>query len=297
MPWRIIGSTVFYLSFLLGGCASCVALTHASVPPAVAIGLVTLVGIGVMFLGQRLWPYCQAWRAWKSEVIIDALHGLFSTVGVSALYQATVVAVVFWAADALSRALGGSFWPAEASWWLQLPLALLVADFGAYWFHRLAHQAPVVWRIHALHHSSEQLYVLSSTRNHPLNVIATVTVSTLPLVLLGAHGEVLLLTSLFTALNGLLQHANMDLRLGPLNWVLSGPELHRLHHSLDFDESNTNFGSNLIVWDVLFGTRYLPEGRTIQSIGLAGLVITRNYWAQLSLPFSWRKWVSKVEAK
>lgn len=291
MNWRTIGSMAFYLGFLLVGCVGCYELTQRGLFPAVSLAIITLTGMSVLFLGQRLWPYCQAWRHWKSEIVLDILHSLFSTVGASAVYQATVIALVFSFADWSARTIGWQIWPDSLSLWIQVPVGLLVADFGAYWFHRLAHKTPILWRIHALHHSSEQLYVLSSGRNHPLNVIGTFTASTFPLVLMGANGDVLLLISIFTSLNGLLQHANMDLRLGLLNWIFSGPELHRLHHSLRIEESNTNFGSNLIIWDVVFRTRYCPKDRKIEQIGLSDMIFSKNYWAQLAIPFSWRKWI------
>ena len=96
MSWRIFGSSLFYLSFLLLGCAGCYLLAQWSGLPTLAIISVTLIGLGTLFLGQRLWPYRQDWRHWKSELVIDVLHGLFSTIAVSAVLQATLVGLVFW---------------------------------------------------------------------------------------------------------------------------------------------------------------------------------------------------------
>jgi sterol desaturase/sphingolipid hydroxylase (fatty acid hydroxylase superfamily) len=73
-----------------------------------------------------------------------------------------------------------------------------------------------------------------------------------------------------------------------LNWVFSTADLHRWHHSADFAESNTNFGSNLILWDIVFRTRYLPEGRP-QRVGIVGLTMPDNFFAHLASPFVLRR--------
>src|SRR6185369_10374642 len=83
----------------------------------------------------------------------------------------------------------------------------------------------------------------------------------LPLIALGAPPIVIMLFTLFDAVFGMLQHANLDMRLGPLNYAFSAAEPHRWHHSRTLAEANTNYGSNLIVWDLVFGTFYLPSDR------------------------------------
>jgi sterol desaturase/sphingolipid hydroxylase (fatty acid hydroxylase superfamily) len=94
------------------------------------------------------------------------------------------------------------------------------------------------------------------------------------------------LVSVFTAVHGLLQHANVDMHHGPLNWIFATADLHRWHHSRDVMESNTNFGSNLILWDVVFGTRYLPSGREPRHVGLSDVQVPDNFFHHLALPFT-----------
>ena len=94
-----------------------------------------------------------------------------------------------------------------------------------------------------------------------------------------------------TAVHGLFQHANIVLRLGPLNWIFSMAELHRWHHSRRVEESNTNFGQNLIIWDIVFGTRFLPADREPpRDIGIAELPsFPMDYWGQLMSPLRWNE--------
>jgi sterol desaturase/sphingolipid hydroxylase (fatty acid hydroxylase superfamily) len=79
-------------------------------------------------------------------------------------------------------------------------------------------------------------------------------------------------------------------RLGPLNYLFSMAELHRWHHARDLHEANTNYGSNLIVWDLVFGTFYWPRDRQPpEDIGIPDLpAFPQGYWGQLLSPFRWR---------
>ena len=83
----------------------------------------------------------------------------------------------------------------------------------------------------------------------------------------------------------MVQHSNVDVRLGLLNWVVAGPELHRWHHSRHRTESEANYGNALIVWDVLFGTRRLPDRAPPLDVGLAGKPYPSSYVAQILAPF------------
>ena len=113
--------------------------------------------------------------------------------------------------------------------------------------------------------------------------------SHLPLVLLGVGPEVVALRALFAAIHGIFQHSNLALELGPLNWIFSMAELHRWHHSRSMEEANCNYGQNLIVWDTLFGTRYLPEDREPPvDVGIPDLPgFPTRYLGQLASPFRW----------
>ena len=91
---------------------------------------------------------------------------------------------------------------------------------------------------------------------------------------------------MFYAVNGFYQHSNCDVRLGPLNQLVSGPELHRWHHSMIPSESDSNFGNNLIVWDTLFGTHYLPVGREVGPLGLINQNYPDGFLAQMRTPFT-----------
>ena len=164
----------------------------------------------------------------------------------------------------------------------------LVAEFGQYWVHRLAHERAPLWRLHAVHHSVERLYWLNAGRFHPLDTLLQHAAEMAPLVLLGANEPVLVLYTVFTSANGLLRHANIDMRIGALNWVLSTADLHRWHHSEDPVQSNANYGANLILWDIVFGTRRVLAADGPARLGLSLENFPRGFVPLLLAPFRWR---------
>jgi sterol desaturase/sphingolipid hydroxylase (fatty acid hydroxylase superfamily) len=94
---------------------------------------------------------------------------------------------------------------------------------------------------------------------HPLNFIVSLAIVQLPLVTLGARPETLFLFNALMGLQGLVSHFNVDIKAGPLNYLLVGTELHRFHHSASLDEAK-NFGVLTPFWDLVFGTfRYDPR--------------------------------------
>lgn len=161
-----------------------------------------------------------------------------------------------------------TLWPHDWHPAAQAVVLLLGVDFISYWVHRAMHRTPALWRLHAVHHSVEHLYWLNVGRFHPVEKSLQFLASTAPFLLLGVSPVVFGAYFVFYALNGFVQHSNIRLRFGPLNWLISSPELHRWHHSVDASESDHNFGNSLIIWDVLFGTRFLPRDRRVGPLGI-----------------------------
>ena len=170
-------------------------------------------------------------------------------------------------------------------------LALVVAELPKYWLHRLEHEWEPLWRIHATHHSAERLYWLNAGRFHPIDIGLDYVLGIGTLVLLGCGDAVIALFLLVSGVHGVFQHANLPLRCGPLNWFFSMAELHRWHHVPDTARANHNYGQNLIVWDVVFGTRYLPARELpTEAIGIEDWPdFPKGFWANLAAPFRWAR--------
>jgi hypothetical protein len=149
----------------------------------------------------------------------------------SQLVRIAVDATVAGLAIGLSSALGARLWPTGWPLGAQLVLALVVAELAQYWLHRWQHEQDWLWRFHAVHHSAPRLYWLNAARFHPFDVGLLYAFGYVPLVLLGCPADVIALFALFDAVFGMLQHANIEMRLGALNRIFSAAGAHRWHHS------------------------------------------------------------------
>lgn len=253
-----------------------------TLPVLVASALAVLVA-------ERLWPHRAAWQRSHGDVLVDLAH--VAAVSIASFATAWLVPRALAPAAAALAPLGvARLWPMDWPLLAQLPLALLLGEAVQYWSHRLAHEWAPLWRLHATHHSAPRLYFLNAARFHPLDIAIDTGAGLAPLVLLGCPTPVLALFALFTSVFGYLQHCNVQVSLGPLNYVFSMAELHRWHHAKDLREANTNYGSNLIVWDLVFGTFFWPRDRTPpEEIGIPGLpAFPQGFWGQLASPFRWR---------
>jgi sterol desaturase/sphingolipid hydroxylase (fatty acid hydroxylase superfamily) len=178
------------------------------------------------------------------------------------------------------------FWPTQIPALLQAGLMILVADFFRYWLHRASHEwSTRLWSLHAVHHSPKKLYWVNVGRFHPIEKALQFLCDAAPFILLGISENVLALYFVFYALNGFIQHCNIRIHLGWLNYLISGPELHRWHHSWEIRESNKNYGNNLIVWDLLFGTWFLPKDREVETLGLKNRRYPSDFLSQMKTPF------------
>jgi sterol desaturase/sphingolipid hydroxylase (fatty acid hydroxylase superfamily) len=259
------------------------ALLHAGVPHGRVSLLVVVPAAIVILVMERVLPFAEAWSTPHDDVPADWTHLLLSQLLPPPLVEAALLTLV--ATTLATDGLG--WWPAGWPLLAQTALAALIGELGSYAWHRLCYEHPLAWRLHAVHHSAERLYWLNAGRFHPLDTVVSVIATVGPLLLLGAGADVLTMLAVFTAVHGMFQHANLDIRLGWLNHVFSMAELHRWHHSRNLADANANYGANLIVWDHVFRTRHLPLNRSIdpRDIGFDGVEpYPRTYLEHLVAP-------------
>jgi sterol desaturase/sphingolipid hydroxylase (fatty acid hydroxylase superfamily) len=182
-----------------------------------------------------------------------------------------------------------TYWPL----YLSVPVALLTVEFLNYWQHRWSHELSgsiggFLWKTHAAHHLPEQVYVLMHPAVHPVNAFVVRGLVTLvPLYYLGASPETVLVVSIIVTLQGLLSHCNVDIRAGWFNYVFSGTELHRFHHSAHLAESK-NYAVTLSFLDIIFGTFYYRPGTLPSRIGVVdpnAYPNSNEFWKVMTLPF------------
>jgi sterol desaturase/sphingolipid hydroxylase (fatty acid hydroxylase superfamily) len=296
LEW-IVARSMFPL--VLGGAVFwSISRIESGADPGLAVAAPTILAYVVIAATERLLYWDPEWLHSRGDLRVDVGHLLVSGLLTTRLLDLPARLLAIALGARLAGAVGFSIWPSEWSLWAQLLLALVFGEFFMYWVHRLSHEVDWLWRFHAMHHSAPRLYFLNAVRFHPVDIALSTFSPMIPLIVIGADGRVIALFGLVSAVHGLFQHANIVLKLGPLNWFFSMAELHRWHHSRLLEESNTNFGQNLIVWDVVFGTRFLPADREPPSdIGIAGLpAFPMDYWGQLMSPLRWQRIKSESAA-
>ncbi len=142
--------------------------------------------------------------------------------------------------------------------WLQGIEIFILGDFLGYWQHRMFHRG-LPWRFHAVHHSSTELDWLSSVRLHPVNDIGARLIQAVPLIALGFNVTAVALYAPVATFYAILVHANVRWDLGPFRAVLVSPAFHRWHHTKAAEGQDKNFAGALPLWDVLFGTYFMPR--------------------------------------
>jgi len=287
---NLFAMTIFPV--VLGGAvAATIAIMDRGVSPAIAFGGPVAAAYLIVMTLERLLPLHRSWQQSRADIHVDLGHLFFSGVVGLELLRPLMLGIAVAVGSLIASDATGGPWPGDWPIVAQLVLALVIGEFFLYWAHRLGHEWEWLWRFHAVHHSAPRLYFLNAARFHPVDLAISYFAPFIALVALGAGPEILALFALVSAVHGIFQHANLPLRLGPLNWFFSMAELHRWHHSRILDEANTNYGQNLIVWDVVFGTRFLPADREPpEDIGLTGLsAFPMDYFGQLASPFTWRR--------
>ena len=172
---------------------------------------------------------------------------------------------------------------------LAVPALLLVADFTQYWVHRMFHVVPFLWPFHAIHHSAEEMDWLAGSRLHLVDVIVTRGLTYVPIFVLGFSQQALTVYVFIVAAQATFIHANVRWEFRAVRRVLATPRFHHWHHSAERAAIDRNFAVHTPIWDILFGTYYLPD-RWPSAYGLSTNKDMPAQWiTQLMYPFRTRK--------
>lgn len=263
---------------------------------AVALGFLVLAPLFVAL--ERRWPATAAVPPFRlRERNLDLTWWFFSAALTGTLTRGFALGVM--GLLTLARGVAPS-WPAFVELWhtrsplpwasvplgAQVAAVLLLGDFLGYWSHRLRHWGPL-WTFHAVHHSPRAVDALSAARMHPLDDLLDNVLVDVTLFCVGAPPWLVLSLSPVLYLHTLLTHANLPWGFGPLGRVLTSPRFHRWHHALEegMPARGCNFAGMFALWDHLFGTAYMPEGREPQRFGLEPReALPERLFAQLTEP-------------
>lgn len=260
-------------------------------PNEITIRLAVFLGVLASLALLELWaprrravqPRAGRWLANLGLAVIDTLT-------LRALAFALPILAVAAAVDA--KGLGfGLFNQLDWPLWLETLLAVLMFDLAIWAQHLVTHKVPLFWRFHRVHHADRDFDVTTALRFHPVEIAASAGLKVGLVYLLGPSALAVLLFEVLLNATAMFNHANLALP-GPVDRVvrrvLVTPDMHRVHHSTDREEHDSNYGFALSVWDRLFGT-YRPEpkaGHTGMTVGLEWQDDrTRKLGWMLGLPF------------
>ena len=179
-------------------------------------------------------------------------------------------------------------WVGNLNFFVALFLIVLVADLVQYWTHRAYHEVPLLWRLHAVHHSVKSMDWLAGSRQHFIELLITRTLVLAPIVVLGFSKEVIDAYIVIVGFQAVFNHANVSVRLGPLRYVIVTPNFHHWHHSQDQEALDRNYAAHFAFLDHLFGTAVQSERQWPEHYGVVGDYVPNGFWKQLKFPFVWK---------
>jgi len=177
--------------------------------------------------------------------------------------------------------------------WVAILAGIVLLDLVIYLQHLLFHAVPVLWRLHRMHHADLDLDVTTGARFHPVEIVLSLLIKFATIAALGIPPAAVVLFEVLLNATSMFNHSNV--RIAPvlepvLRSLLVTPDMHRVHHSVERDETNSNFGFNLSLWDRLFGTyRAQPRaGHQAMTIGIPDFRDTAecsSLLSMLAIPF------------
>lgn len=246
-----------------------------------ALWLLPLLSLAALlsFLAEHLWPYDAGFNRSHGDRARDATHALVNE-GLNLLSIGLIPLLAGW--------LPWQCWPSHWPFAIQLLLAIVGADFGLTLMHYASHRIGWLWRLHAVHHSVSRMYGFNGLMKHPLHQAVEAVGGVLPLLLLGMPYPLAAVLAFAIAIQLLLQHANIDLRPGPLGRLMAWAPLHRFHHLRYGRAGDVNFGLFFTVWDRLLGTAFDAPAYRLggRDLGIGSQPdYPRDYLGQLLAPF------------
>ncbi len=251
------------------------------------------LALAIVFTILTWFCACNPGQAWwhKRDLITDLCYWFFIPViarylRIGMLIVGAAVLFRITTADGLIAFYDNGHGPLAA-----LPLAaqmvifLIGEDFIMYWTHRFFH-GRTMWKYHAVHHSSEELEWISAARFHPVNLFLGSVTADVAMLLIGISPHVFVVLGPLIIAHSAFVHANLDWTLGPFRYVIATPVFHRWHHTAADRGGEKNFAGNFAIWDVLFGTFYMPAGELPDNYGIAEREYPTSFPGQLVRPFT-----------
>ncbi|KAF0191728.1 MAG: sterol desaturase [Gammaproteobacteria bacterium] len=216
-------------------------------------------------LGAFVGFFCvfAVWETWapRSTMVASRAKRWLSNLGIVVINSVAVRAVFPLAAVGLAAVADQRCWGLLNQFvlpdYMAVIAALLLLDLAIYLQHVMFHAVPLFWRLHMVHHSDMDFDVTTGVRFHPIEILLSMLIKFSVIVLAGPPVMAVLVFEITLNATSLFNHSNVRLPRvleRYLRWIIVTPDMHRIHHSVVKNETNSNFGFNLPWWDRLFGT-------------------------------------------
>jgi sterol desaturase/sphingolipid hydroxylase (fatty acid hydroxylase superfamily) len=247
--------------------------------------ILDLLGSTLIFIFiEKMWALRKDQPVFRAEWQTDMHHFIVNHMVVGFILLATNLLVhkLFgWAAhDGIRGFVAG------LNFWVALFLIILIADLVQYWTHRAYHEVPLLWRLHAVHHSVKSMDWLAGSRQHILELLITRTLVLAPIYVLGFSKQVIDAYIIVVGFQAVFNHANVSVRLGPLRYLIVTPNFHHWHHSQDDEAIDKNYAAHFAFLDYLFGTAVKSDREWPARYGVVGDYVPNGFWKQVKFPFT-----------
>ena len=211
---------------------------------------------------------------WTNNLALTVLNSVL----VRAILPVAAIGVAGFAAE---RGMGVlNIFPLPHAW--AIVVSVLVLDAAIYLQHLMFHAVPLFWRLHRVHHADLDFDVTTGARFHPIEIALSMLIKFAVILVLGPPAVAVLIFEVLLNATSMFNHGNVRLpaRIDRvLRWLVVTPDMHRVHHSIDPRETNSNFGFNVPWWDRLFGTyRRSPGPARRMTIGIEQFRERRELW-------------------
>ena len=248
--------------------------------------ILDLLGSALIFIFiEKLFPLRKDQPIFRAEWQTDFQHFIVNHMIVGFMLLATNLLVhqgFGWAVKTDLQA-----WIQALPFVWELLLLVLVADLVQYWIHRAYHET-FLWRLHAVHHSIKTMDWMAGSRLHILEVLIMRTFILDTIFVLGFSKEVIDAYIVIVGFQAVFNHCNVNVRLGPLRYIIVTPNFHHWHHSQDKEALDTNYASHFAFLDYLFGTAAKSDKIWPAQYGVLGDYVPKGFWAQFKFPFTWK---------
>lgn len=285
---KIMGFTAItgiLIASLLGGSA---AESSGDLTSGIYFGLdwflLNLAFLGIVFIPlERFFARLPDQSIFRQEWRADLFYFLVNTLLVQSLTYLslkpamTIVAHTNWS-DLRAFMAGQPVW-------LQFLEIMFLTDVVQYWVHRIFHQAPFLWKFHAVHHSAETMDWLAGSRMHVVEIVCLRGFTVIPMYVLGFEEAALKAYILYVFLHSTFIHANVRFDFGWLKQVIATPQFHHWHHGIEKEAIDVNFAVHFPLLDRVFGTLYLPD-KWPSGYGVGGQPVPKGYMKQFFYPLT-----------